>query len=701
METDIPAMKLWNATQLVCSILVVGAAEVAAQRAITHEDVWLMRRVGVPEPSPDGKWVVFAVTEPAYDPKDVWSDLWIKTLNDDTPARRLTFSKSGETGVHWSNDSSKIVFSAKREGDEVAQLYVLHLTGGEAERVTNLTLGARAGKWSPDGGRLLFVSEVFPGADDETANHKAAKERKERKYSARAYEQFPPRYWDRWLDDKKVHLFVQDAQAGAKARDLLAGTKLAALPGFGGAQGEEGQNLEAEWSPDGTSVVFVAATNRDEATHAAVASQIFTVAAAGGEPQQLTNDTHSYRQLAFSPDGKRLLCVMQLNMPGKVYDLTRLLTFPWPFRSEPTFLTGSLDRSISRYAAPEGRDRVYFTCEHAGLERLYSVGLAGGDVRDEPSPATGTIGGLNAGGAALVGTWDSAVSPAEVYAFGAAPKRLTSLNTERAAAIDWLPVEHFWFATKDGRNLHNMIVKPAGFDPARKYPLFVVIHGGAHNMWRDSFVLRWNYHLLARPGYAVLLTDYKGSTGYGEEFARALQFDPLKGPAEDLNAAADEAIRRYPFIDGSRQAAGGASYGGHLANWLQATTTRYKAIVSHAGEADLVMQWGTSDSIFNREVCSGTPVWGDGNVWREQSPVMQAGNHQKGTGFITPILITIGELDFRVPLNNALMNFAVQQRLRVPSRLIVFPDENHWVMRGENSRYWYGEVHAWLAKWLQ
>jgi len=220
-------------------------------------------------------------------------------------------------------------------------------------------------------------------------------------------------------------------------------------------------------------------------------------------------------------------------------------------------------------------------------------------------------------------------------------------------------------------------------------------------MWKDQFVLRWNYHLLAAPGYVVLLTDYKGSTGYGEAFARAIKLDPLKGPADEINEAADQAIARYSFIDATRQAAGGASYGGHLSNWLEATTTRYKAIISHAGEMDLVMQWGTSDSIYGREVNSGSPVWGNSPVWREQSPVMQGGNHDKGTGFVTPILITVGEKDYRVPINNALLNFATEQRLGVPSKLLVFPDAGHWILKGEDSRYWYSEVHAWLAKYLK
>ncbi len=677
------------------------SAEPSAKHSITHEDVWLMKRLGAPLPSPDGRWVVVSVLEPAYDSKEQWVDLWLKSLTDDSPARRITYTKTPESGVNWSPDSSRIVFSAKREADEAAQLYVLNLSGGEAERVTNLTLGARQPKWSPDGKRLLFVSDVYPGAFDEEAVKQAAKERKDRKYNARAYEQFPPRFWDKWLDDRKPHLFVQEAVAGAAARDLLAGTRLAGSPGFGGSFGDEGQVLEAEWTPDGAAVVFTAALNRDQGARANVNTQILEVTLGGGEPRRLTNDTQSYGELEFAPDGKTLFCTVSAETPGKVYDLTRLASFPWPFQPAARVLTTALDRSVSRFALTAGSGRVYFTYEHAGLERLHSVSYAGGDVRDEASPETGSIVGLAAGGKVLVGLWESAVSPAEVYSFNGAPKALTAFSTARAALIDWLPVEHFTFKASDGREIHSMIVKPAGFDPAKKYPLLVIIHGGAASMNHDAFVLRWNYHLLAQPGYVVLLPDYKGSTGYGEEFARSIQFDPLKGPASEINEAADEALRRYPFIDATRQAAAGASYGGHLANWLQATTTRYKAIISHAGEMDLAMQWGTSDSIYHREVNSGSPVWGDSKVWREQSPVMQAGNHDQGTGFLTPILITVGEQDFRVPMNNALMNFATQQRLSVPSRLIVFPEENHWILKGEDSRYWYGEVHAWLAKWLK
>ena len=348
---------------------------------------------------------------------------------------------------------------------------------------------------------------------------------------------------------------------------------------------------------------------------------------------------------------------------------------------------------------------MWFTCEDAGLEKLYSVAYAGGEARGEKAGEGGCVTNLTAGGRILMANLDSATTPPEIFVLsttgGAAPYQRSNFSSGAAGQLDLAPVEHFWFTSTRGKKIHSMLVRPPGFDPSKIYPLFVVIHGGAASMWRDAWVLRWNYHLLASPGYAVLLTDYTGSTGYGEKFSQDIQFDPLKGPCDEINEAAEAALKKYSFLDASRQAAGGASYGGHLANWMEATTTRYKAIISHAGEADLAMQWGTSDSAFGREVNSGSPIWGDSKVWREQSPVLQAGNHDKGTGFVTPILISDGENDFRVPMNNSIMFFTLQQRLQVPSKLLLFPDDNHWILKAEDSRYWYGEVQAWLAKYLK
>jgi dipeptidyl aminopeptidase/acylaminoacyl peptidase len=237
-----------------------------------------------------------------------------------------------------------------------------------------------------------------------------------------------------------------------------------------------------------------------------------------------------------------------------------------------------------------------------------------------------------------------------------------------------------------------MVALPPGFDPAKKYPLFVLIHGGPHAMYKDEFFVRWNYHLLAAPGYVVLMTNYTGSTGFGEQFAQAIQGDPLKGPGDEVNQAADEAIRRFPFIDASRQAAGGASYGGHLTNWLAVSTDRYRALVSHAGLYDLKTQWTTSDVAYSRERNLGGPPWDGRSVWQDQSPFWQSKKLK------TPILVTFGERDYRVPYNNGLEFWTVLQRQQVESRLVIFPDENHWILKGENSRYFYKEVQDWLAR---
>jgi dipeptidyl aminopeptidase/acylaminoacyl peptidase len=690
---------------LVLSLAPLVGAE-TGQRAITHEDVWLMRRVGAPVPSPDGKWVVLAVTMPAYDAKAQTSDLWLVPADGSSAPRQITHNKAVESGAAWSPDSSRVAFSSRRDGDDAAQIYVVDLVrGGEAERITNLSTGARGPKWSPDGGRILFVSEVYPGAKDDEANQQAAKAVRERKHTARVFDGFPIKYWDRWLDERKGHLLVQEARAGAKPRDLLAGTQLAAQPGFGGKPGESGEELPAAWAPDGRSIVFAATTARNRAAYASVPVQLYQVAVDGGEPVVLTRDADSYEDPEFTADGRLLLVVQRPGGDGKTYHHGRLAAFPWPFdAAKRKILSAALDLSVNRFA--EGREGgpIFFTAESGHQVKLYSVSRSGGEVTPHADQQRGVLGALGRASGALVATLDHAGRPAEVVRIEPATGTvapLTRFNADRVAKLDLPELEHFTFKSREGRVIHNLLVRPAGFTAGKKYPLFVVIHGGPAPQFKDAWGIRWNYHLLASPGYVLLLTNYKGSSGYSEEFGQAIQRDPLKGPADEINQAADEAIRRYAFIDGTRQAAGGASYGGHLSNWLQATTTRYKCLISHAGLVNLETQWATSDTVYSRELSNGGPVWEQGKVWREQNPVRLAGNHATKTGWVTPTLVTIGELDYRVPANNAYEYWTYLQRLQVPSRLLSFPDENHWILKGENSRFWFGEVHAWLAQWLK
>ncbi len=683
------------------AIILSLTALAQTKRPITHEDVWLMKRVGAPAPSPDGKWVIFSVIEPAYDEKDQVSDLWIVPADGSAKPRRLTFSKGGESGAAWSPDSRSVAFSARREGDEVNQIYVIDVvTGGEANRVTSISTGARGPQFSPDGKRILFQSSVYPGTTSDDDNKRMAAERRARKYRARVYEGFPIRNWDRWLDETQTHIFIASFEPGSKVKDLLAGTKLVAERGFSGATTPGGDDLQPVWAPDGQSIVFVATTNRSAAAYSETNTDLYQVSANGGEPKQLTTGKDSYSRPAFSPDGKSLYCAVNPNT-DKVYNLDRVARFDWPNTGERRIITARFDRAPSSVAVTPDSKQIYLLAEEAGNEKLFTAPAGGGEVTLAMDMTRGVYTNLAIPGKAsslmLIANWESATNPAEIVRIDLGSKTqkpLTDFNAERAAQIDWQPLRHFTFTSRRGKQIHNMVALPPNFDENKKYPLFVVIHGGPHSMWRDQFFIRWNYHLLAQPGYVVLLTNYTGSTGFGEKFAQEIQLDPLKGPGEEVNEAADEAIKRFKFIDGTRQAAGGASYGGHMANWLQATTTRYKCLISHAGLVNLESQWGTSDTIYGRELNNGGPVWEQGPVWREQNPIRYAAK------FKTPMLITIGENDFRVPLNNSIENWSVLQRLRIPSKLIVFPEENHWVLKGENSRFWYGEVHAWLKRWL-
>jgi len=675
------------------------AQQAPARRPITHEDVWLAKRIAGLDVSPDGRWVLFSVTEPAYDETRTVSDLWLVPSDGSAEPRRLTATRPGEGGAAWSPDGRRIAFTARREQDTVSQVYVLDIAaGGEAQRVTTIATGAGAPQWRPDGQAILFTSEVYPGAATDSANRAIAADRRARKYNVRTYDGFPIRNFDVWIGERRASLFVQTLEPGAQARDLLTGTEIARTPGFGLAGG-------ATWTPDGTGVAFAATTNRDQSAYADVNRSLFLAPAAGGEPRRLTLDSADYGGAEFSPDGRALYAGMTPNN-SRIHNNSRLVMWDWPAMGAARVVTGGTDRSVGATAfSPDGQT-VYFSAEDASHVKLFRVPGGGGAAAEVGQLTTGTIAAFDVGGTAaapvIAGIWESAVNPPEVVRIDTATGQRTLLsrfNVERAAQIDWQPVREFSFRSSRGKQIHNMLVVPPGFDSTRAYPLFLVIHGGPASMWIDQFVLRWNYHLLGAPGYVVLLTDYTGSTGYGERFAQEIQGDPLLGPGQELNEAVDEAIRRFRFIDGTKLVAGGASYGGHLSAWLEATTTRYRALIDHAGLVNLESQWGTSDGIYGRERTMGGPHWSrDPRVlalWRDQNPIKRA------DAMRTPMLLSVGERDFRVPLNNTIEFWSVLQRQRVPSRLLVWPEENHWIMRGEDSRHFYQEVHAWIARWLR
>ena len=646
--------------------------------------MWSLKRVGSPAISPDGRYVVFSVTEPSYAEKDQVNDLWIVPTDKSEKPRKLTSAKGGESGYSWSPDGKFLAFVAKRDGEEESQIYLLNMkAGGEAQKLTSLSSGAGGPKWRSDSKVLLFTSNVYPGCFADSLQKKEVEKRKNQKYKARVYDSFPIRDWDKWLDEKQSHLYFQHIDS-TSATNLFSNVSMVNLSGF--------QLGSAVWA--GTDeVVFSAAINKNTAAYENTISKLYKVGINGGEAQLLTDDSTNYSSPQISANGKYLYC-LSYTPAYTIYDLSKLTRIDWPSLKNKVTLSASLDRPVNNftlsnsevYASVEdkGRDIIYKWTENKLLPVKYSTIDKGCYL--SPAAASGMV----------VSSYETASMPAEIALihYDGKHEQLTHFNDAKLATLDLNEVETFYTTTDKGKSIRSMLVKPAKFEATKKYPLFVLMHGGPAISYKEAFTFRWNYHLLAGEEYVLVLTDYTGSTGYGEKFARDIQYDPFRGPAHEINEAAADAIRRFSFIDGDRQAAGGASYGGHLANWMQATTDHYKCLIAHAGAVNFVTQWGSSDVIYGREIMNGGAPWTRTKTWLEQNPYNYAAN------FKTPMLLTVGELDYRVPLNNTIENWHIHQRLKVPSRLVVFPEENHWILKGENSRFHYQEIKSWLAKWL-
>jgi dipeptidyl aminopeptidase/acylaminoacyl peptidase len=683
----------------------------AAGRAMTIDDLLGVKSVSDPQVSPDGKWVVYVMSELDRSTDKSNSDLYLIPTGGGEP-KRLTTSTGADNHPRWSPDGKTIAFVSTRGGS--SQVWLLPLAGGEARPLTKLPIDVSGPIWSPTGQTIAFSAKVFPGKSPEETAEIDEKKGKE-KSKVKIYDKLMIRHWDEWDDGKRSHLFVVEVATG-KAKDLTPKLQVNTPPApFGGSS-------DYAFSPNGMELAFTAEPLKDMAW--STNTDIWIVSVNGNEPVNLTDDSPGAdAQPAYSPDGDYLAFVSQERPgfeadkwslkvrdrnTGEVNDLTARIDHP------VLSFTWGHSREIKKPFDGKVRDLVLIIDEFGTTAIRMLSFLADGDghvfVREPIQQGKffiehdrGVTVGSNNSAQAIPATDDlvfvhgSANAPNEIYRAsqtGGNMRSLTHHNAPMLANLDLAPAEVFTFKGADGDEVAGWLIKPPGFDPKKKYPVVFLIHGGPQGAWHDEWHNRWNYPMFAAPGYAVVAINPRGSTGYGQKFTDQISKDWTGRVYEDLMKGLDHALKAYPFLDGTKVAAAGGSYGGFMVNWIAGHTDRFAALISHAGVFDLTSMYGTTEELWFAEWEFAGPPWEGSKIYLDQTPSASIAN------FKTPTLVIHGALDFRVPDAQGLGMFTALQRKGVPSRYVFFPDEGHWIAKPANRIIWWREVHSWLARYL-
>ena len=672
---------------LVVAIILMAAPLAAAPRPFTVHDLVAMQRIADPQPSPDGTRVAFVVTTMDLEANRGRSDLWLAEVASGA-ARRLTTAEAGDWSPRWSGDGT-LYFLSSRSGS--AQVWRLSLAGGEAEQVTRLPLDVSSLKVGPAGDALYLGLDVFVDCPDLacTADRLAAEAA--RKTSGRVFDRLFVRHWDTWEDGRRQHVFrvpLAEGRAGEPV-DLMAGVDAdCPTQPFGG-------DGDYAISPDGRWLVYTAKVVAGSEQAWSTNFDLWAVPTDGAQPPRNLTATnpawdHSPR---FSPDG-RTLAYLAMRRPGYESDRNRVVLLDWASRAQHV-LTEAWDRSPGDLEWGADGSALYVSAANLGATSIFRVDVASGEVatvvdrRTNSSPRPLPDGGL-------LFAQDRLSSPVELYhlAPGAeAPRQLTHLNDLRLAELAFGESEQFSFTGAHGDTVYGYLVRPVGFDPDRRYPLAFLIHGGPQGSFDDHWHYRWNPQIYAAHGYATVMIDFHGSVGYGQDFTDAIRGDWGGAPYEDLMTGLDVLLERHPFIDPERMAALGASYGGYMINWIQGQTDRFAALVCHDGNLDELMAYFDTEELWFPEWEHGGTPWENPEGYRKHSPVEFVAN------FSTPQLVIHGALDFRVVETQGLATFNALQRRGVPSRLLHFPDENHWVLKPLNSIQWHEVVLEWIDRW--
>ena len=644
-----------------------------------------LKRVSDPQLSPDGTKIAFVVTDVSLDANTRNNDIWVVPAAGGAPVKMVGTDRS-EDRPRWSPDGKQVAFVSNREGGP--QVWVIPAAGGEPKRLTTMATGASGVTWSPDGKWIAFVSEVFPACADAACNERELKARDESKVKAHLADGLMYRHWTAWREGTFSHLFLVPADGSAAPRDLTPGASDVPPFSLGGPE-------DYAFSPDSKEIAFSKKTDAVEAI--STNSDIFTldIASAGAQPKRITTGPGADGGPQYSPDGKYLSWRSQARAGFEADRWT--LNLLDRASGERRIVTANWDRAVDAWTFTPDSKSVYVGAEEDGSGRVFRFEIAGGPPKLVLKDGTNGDVSVTPDGKAIVFSRTSLTSPTEIYramADGSGVTAVTTINAAFLAAFTLKPAESMTFAGAGGTPVQAWVVKPNGFREGVKYPLMYLVHGGPQGAWNDGWTFRWNAQVFASAGYVVFMPNPRGSTGFGQRFTDEISNDWGGKVFEDLMKGVDYA-EKLPYVDASRKVAAGASYGGFMMNWFLGHTDRFKALVSHAGVFNLTSMYGVTEELWFPEWDLGGTPWTNPEGYAKWSP------HTYAKNFKTPTLVTHGELDYRVPVGEGLQLFTTLQRQGVPSRLLVFPDEGHWINKPQNAALWYRTFLEWVGRWTQ
>ena len=661
---------------------VLLAPALFAQRApFDARAMMQLARISDPQISPDGRWVAFSTQTIDLDKNTKPKQVWLVPLADGEPRK---IAESAER-PRWSPDSKKIAFVSDRNGS--SQIWMMDADGANAKQITNLSTEAGGVLYSRDGKNLVFTSDVFPdcGADD-ACNKKKLDAEKNDKVKARTITGLLYRHWTTWQTARRSHLLVVSVDGGA-AKDLTPGNRDVPPFSLGGPD-------DYAISPDGAEVCYVMMS--DEVPATSTNSDLYAVPITGGQSKKITVNPAADNSPQYSPDGKYLAYRAQVRA-GYESDRWRLMLLERA-TGKLTNLTEPIDRWVESFTWSPDSTHLFFTVQDRGRQYIQFISVNGGVA---PIPANGNNVlddmQLTPDGKAMVYTRQSGASPIEIFrasSAGGTETALTHLNDAVLNSHQLTQLEEFWVEGAENARVQLFVVKPPNFDPQKKYPALMLIHGGPEGFWGQEWTYRWNAQVFAAAGYVVAMPNPRGSTGYGQKFIDDINGD-WGGRAYDDIMASTDFVSQLPYVDSDRIVAAGGSYGGYMIDWILGHTQRFKALISHAGVYDLRSEAAETEELWFPIWEFGGMPWDNPEMYARWSPSLFVKE------FHTPTLVFHGELDFRVPYGQGLQLYTALQLQKVPSKLIVFPDEGHWILKPQNALFWYKNFIDWIDTWTK